>query len=466
MNTVGVDQEHQSQRICMDGGSTTRSAPTQDSASPIQQAQAPSSLEEVSDLAATATDNNRQGTVRAMAAKFEKERQRNMPRVTPKPTDRSQSLAFHNSSTSPGRFVRPTRSVSTPGRQSFRNVSSTSRDLSSRNTSRSTVADGMFDRELRMSIGEDAALRALELRQARRYRSAKGNTDVQDGLEGKVSRGTIPTRRSVLKPQEVDISAQNPPNLGTMIPYPKQPPVAQHLNLPRPPSSSSNSQQETQASLDMLQTGLTPAARPGSATMLHAQIRVLQRQLYLKTEEAMQLRRQLEAHANSELGTLSQKLREARQEAEAWKERAEAAERRIHVFERFTARLKGIREATDVTDGQGSIQATITPSILDKGHELESLALPPHSILATRGYESDGSGRTEDAGTVTARIRKCLHGSARTDGAGDDLNMFHDLRGVTYFTVDAEDMRRDAINKRQTISPWMAAEELRDHERQ
>lgn len=138
-----------------------------------------------------------------------------------------------------------------------------------------------------------------------------------------------------------EATLRSPSSLGTMIPHPELPPVAQHLNFTRP-SSATNMQQMTYPEF-LSPYSTTPIPRPGSTTYLHTQIRHVQHQLQSRTEEVWQLKRQLEAHDHTEIGTLSQQLREGRREVQMWRDRAEAAERRVKVFERFTARLSGMR---------------------------------------------------------------------------------------------------------------------------
>ncbi|KJZ70247.1 hypothetical protein HIM_10361 [Hirsutella minnesotensis 3608] len=133
------------------------------------------------------------------------------------------------------------------------------------------------------------------------------------------------------------------PSLGTMVPYREQPPVAHHLNFSRPMSTPPQSRQGADAIhlADLLP--LKFDTHPRGTTVLYSQIQHLQRDLNAKAEEVAQLRRQLEAQENAEVGTLSEQLRTARRDLSMWKGRAEAAERRVQVFERFTARLRGIR---------------------------------------------------------------------------------------------------------------------------
>ncbi|KAM0421554.1 hypothetical protein ACHAPT_010728 [Fusarium lateritium] len=263
------------------------------------------------------------------------------------------------------------------------------------------------------------------------------------------NRQAIPPRKPVPGENTPDVSLQNPPSLGTMIPHPEQPPIAHHLNLVRPSSSSSNLRDGQSIPKNSYESSAL-IQRPGSATTLLAQIRSLQRQLDHKTEEALHLKRQLEVQEDADVGTLSQQLREAKREAQMWKERAEAAERRIKVFERFTARLRGIQEAATVAE-----QHELSDDAFDTVQEDESRegqSLPRRNTLR---YESDGSRRTEDASVVTARIRKCLHGPGKTDGAPDSPPSASEARRAQNASNRAaKDISQSAVEI------WMAAQEL------
>ncbi|KAG5987707.1 hypothetical protein E4U43_004971 [Claviceps pusilla] len=143
-----------------------------------------------------------------------------------------------------------------------------------------------------------------------------------------------------------DLELKSMPSLGTMVPCPEQPPIAQHLHLVRPPPSPSRvvEGKPSYSGPEEIVPAM-PVSRAGSATVLYSQIRKLQRQLNAKTEEASQLGRQLEAQGDSDVGTLSEQLRQAKRDVATWKDRAETAERRIKVFESFTEKLREIRDA-------------------------------------------------------------------------------------------------------------------------
>lgn len=147
-----------------------------------------------------------------------------------------------------------------------------------------------------------------------------------------------------------DRELNQPPSLGTMVPPLEEPPIAQHINFTRPYPSSPPS---CDGSYGRASTG---SPRPGSGnSMLHAQIRHLQKHLEHRAEENTQLRRQLEARENMDIGKLCEQLRAARRESKMWRERAEAAEKRVAVFKQFTARVRGLRETVTLEDTEGDI---------------------------------------------------------------------------------------------------------------
>ncbi|KAF3359811.1 hypothetical protein VD0004_g793 [Verticillium dahliae] len=194
------------------------------------------------------------------------------------------------------------------------------------------------------------------------------------------------------------------PSLGTMVPQEEEPPVDRHMNFSRPPSAVSggpphgHDHDSHDPEGDPFLPVPTSSPVPGGGNcLLHAQIRSLQKQLEARDEEASSLRRQLETRENMDIGTLSEQLREAKRESAMWKSRAEAAEKRLAVFEGFTMRLRDIRVP------QVDAEAAADDEAAREVHE--------------EGHESDGSTkttRTEEIGVLTNRIRQSLKG---LDGA-------------------------------------------------
>ncbi|KAG6031341.1 hypothetical protein E4U41_007600 [Claviceps citrina] len=200
------------------------------------------------------------------------------------------------------------------------------------------------------------------------------------------------------------------PSLGTMVPCPEQPPIAQHLNMARPASSPSRmAGGEPGPGAEKMST--PPVSRAGSATLLYSQIRKLQRQLDAKTEEAAQLRRQLEAQKDSDVGTVSEQLRQAKRDVAAWKDRAETAERRVKVFEKFSEKLKEIRDAVEVAKPRmpGMKESSLTAGPADAkggtgGHavkvvEAVRMMQEAHGLATSQdGADSQGSGSVTGEG--------------------------------------------------------------------
>ncbi|KAF3804530.1 hypothetical protein GCG54_00000885 [Colletotrichum gloeosporioides] len=137
---------------------------------------------------------------------------------------------------------------------------------------------------------------------------------------------------------------------------------------------------------------VTRPESPGGNSMLHAQIRSLQRQLDAKTEETASLRRQLETRDEMDVGLLSEQLRSATRECAMWKGRAEAAEKRVVVLERFTRKIRCLK------GGDGQYDS---------------------ADVSSRERESTDMTGTEDGELVTSRIKlafRNLDGTRSGDG--------------------------------------------------
>ncbi|OTB07689.1 hypothetical protein M426DRAFT_266902 [Hypoxylon sp. CI-4A] len=165
-------------------------------------------------------------------------------------------------------------------------------------------------------------------------RHPTGSSHYAARKQGRIS----PAKRTPSRDGELD----QPLSLGTMVPYLEEPPVAQHLNFTRP-TMSTPPVGYCESDDERIPSG--NLQRPGSGnSMLHARVRHLYKQLEIRSEETTQLRRQLEARKNMDIGKLCEQLRVAKRECRMWRERAEAAKKRVAVFKRFTARVRGIRD--------------------------------------------------------------------------------------------------------------------------
>lgn len=215
-----------------------------------------------------------------------------------------------------------------------------------------------------------------------------------------------------------DRELSRPPSLGTMVPPREEPPVAQHLNLARPPSaSSSHSHMEARPLGDdasITQGSPLPASgessRPKNGNgLLHEQIRRLQRQLESKNEEVLQLKRQLETRENLDIGTLSEKLREVKRDYAMWRDRAEAAEKRIAVFEKFAAKARALRGGNISPNNQETKEGKNQEELSPGSVKLTRQSTP----LATLRSESEATAHTEDQETFNDRLRRSMRQGAR-----------------------------------------------------
>ncbi|KAK8110474.1 uncharacterized protein PG998_006931 [Apiospora kogelbergensis] len=252
-----------------------------------------------------------------------------------------------------------------------------------------------------------------------------------------------------------DRELSRPPSLGTMIPPREEPPVAHHLNLARPPSAASSLShlsaqphppgEGDNASVNQgynspLPTSGSPRMRSGNG-LLHAQ---------------------LETRENMDIGTLSERLREANRDCAMWRDRAEAAERRIAVFEKFAAKARALRSGTSV-DNKETQEGRNQDDIGLGNSSKQASQNTPRANLGSE--ESDVTGHTEDCEVFNNRIRRSL-GQQSTRPAEDGA-MSKLMDGEAYpMGPDAEIFTESTeyvpLTWRGKEELWAAAEELLD----
>ncbi|KAI0457052.1 hypothetical protein F5B21DRAFT_521725 [Xylaria acuta] len=239
------------------------------------------------------------------------------------------------------------------------------------------------------------------------------------------------------KPTHETDHRNQPPKLGAMVPYQEEPPVGRFVR----PSSATSAQSRDVSDDPPLER---PDSRHTSGTsFLHAQIRGLQRQLEMKNEEIIHLRRQLETQEHMDIGTLCEQLRVTKRECLMWRKRAEAAERRVAVFQRFGSRFQAFTDGVDDDDGGKGID------------ELVGGASPACSVVRT-----EGSGEAFNNNRL--RQRHGFMGKMRFGGADgavfedDGINDAHEVAAVR----GGYKLRRST--SRRTAQLWETAQELMD----
>ena len=227
-------------------------------------------------------------------------------------------------------------------------------------------------------------------------------------------------------------------SLGTRVSYCEQPLIARHLSRTRPLSTPPPARQIRPNSPVMDASPLGSATLPRGTMMLYSRINNLQRHLATKNEEVSHFWRQLKAQEAAEMGSLSEQLRTAHGDLSMWKERAEAAEKRLEVLDRLSTRLKTIKGTLSQKDNgrtDEDVPSTPEPAPTQRSRSSDGNKdrTPADKDSAQRGLTgqrkasgptiggnwSDESGETEDAGVVAASIRKCLHHRLQPAAAHD-----------------------------------------------
>ncbi|KAI1438832.1 hypothetical protein GGR50DRAFT_303284 [Xylaria sp. CBS 124048] len=140
-------------------------------------------------------------------------------------------------------------------------------------------------------------------------------------------------------PEKSDMGRSQPPKLGSMLPHPEEPEVGQFLRR----SSETSKRSHT----DEMYFGHPSPRHISGNSVLHSQIRSLQRQLELRHEEYLHVLRQLETLEHLDIGTLCEQLRMTKRECKTWRKRAEAAEKRLAVFQQFGAKFQALNDGAD-----------------------------------------------------------------------------------------------------------------------
>lgn len=140
---------------------------------------------------------------------------------------------------------------------------------------------------------------------------------------------------------------RNLSDYGTQLSIPDEPEIARYVPPAKPKTVASDS---TGISSD---PSLLPSTGPSLSrgnSVLHSEIRILRRDSAMKDQALKRLKQQLNAREDSEVGTLSEQLRETKRELKMWKKRAEVAEKRVEMLEKLSTRMAADQRAKSPTN--------------------------------------------------------------------------------------------------------------------
>ncbi|KAI1849389.1 hypothetical protein JX266_004884 [Neoarthrinium moseri] len=237
--------------------------------------------------------------------------------------------------------------------------------------------------------------------------------------------------------------------LGTMVQPQEEPPIPQHLRLARHPSGGSSRSRVTQYTSN----NSTPHSERKipllgrSNSVLYRQVRSLQKQLDHRHEELQQLRQQVDTMYSTDVGTLSEQLRQAKRECKMWRERAEAAEKRLAVFDRFAARFRGMRTGKDDISRSNQVEESLVTPNTGAGADVE-----PHGASSySQTTESDCAFRNRTCHSLKQRGLTGANGVESPESKQDQL-------------VWSIHKRQEGANAKDEssymVQLWAAAEEL------
>jgi hypothetical protein len=181
----------------------------------------------------------------------------------------------------------------------------------------------------------------------------------------------------------------------------------------------------------------------GTSEIQRHQIRLLHSQLDVRNEHIHGLRKDLDAMYGTDVGVLSQQLRHTKRECQLWKDRALAAEKKLRVFERFSAKFKGLKgDVDEMSNSVGARSSTCSYSNLHR-------ALSQSSCCSTHP-ERPGTSQTCHHHEKDRR-------SGGSDGV-DDPEVYENY--ISKYLDDTQARTRQCTISKAQSELWVAAERL------
>ncbi|RFU72802.1 rho-gtpase-activating 6 [Trichoderma arundinaceum] len=199
---------------------------------------------------------------------------------------------------------------------------------------------------------------------------------------------------------------------------------------------------------------------------LHSRLQGLEKLLSDKSAEAAQLQlRVQQLEEDNEVSSLRDQLRDAEKDIRKWREKAEAAERKAKMFQKFTARVRSIQGSLAA---EGSLQSgddLCGRLASEQGRDTEG-SFQVHRVRFTKSSEATERGADskfgfpDDRGVCSVKVEDCLHRSQSRDGSAPDglKATTSDLGGLDGVASPKEERKMDF--GRAAVELWIAAQEL------
>jgi hypothetical protein len=294
----------------------------------------------------------RQGSVKERIAKFNNVEQTSSQASSPIKTPRARGIARSSHLGSRESVVSQYTTNPSPARSARSNRSSKS-EISTRTTK--ALLHGSSRREERSIQGQDSPTQNIPAPLRLEREKPIPTTPCRDPIKSTTC-ASVPIRTN--HPEKVSVlnlksrfdrgfdgnvsfslsdnqRRSSPANLGTVLPFPSQPPVASFLGAnKRPPDMPTNSGLGSEIDSVPMVDAIPALGRKTSHAALYEQIGRLQRLVSSKTEDTVQLKRLIETKGllGEDIGILSEEVRVLRRECAMWRTRALGAERRLEVL--------------------------------------------------------------------------------------------------------------------------------------
>lgn len=160
----------------------------------------------------------------------------------------------------------------------------------------------------------------------------------------------------------------------------------------------------------------------------HSRLQELERLLDIKSAEAAQLKSRMQQLDEGEAAALRDQLREANRDMQKWREKAEAAEKKARMFQKFTTRVRSIHGSL-VTDGSrqsGDELCDEVVSVSGRRHRDSEGSYQIHRVRFSKSIEAMGreaGGVSDNGGVIPEEVHDTQSKDELPVGASDLYGM-------------------------------------------
>ncbi|KAM0264238.1 hypothetical protein ACHAQJ_000725 [Trichoderma viride] len=193
---------------------------------------------------------------------------------------------------------------------------------------------------------------------------------------------------------------------------------------------------------------------------IRSRLEELEQLLDMKSAEATQLKLQVQQLEEYDVLTLRDQVKAANRDLQKWRERAQVAEKKAKMFQKFTTRIRSIHGSLMTESSQQGGDDLCGEMVAKEGRDAEG-SYQVHRVRFAKGSEAtERSGDMEERSIVSVKMQDCLHHKQSKDESSWDGSRAApgDLHGMDGVASPKEEGKLDFGLA--AVELWIAAQEL------